>query len=337
MPPPEQSSEAPRGKVASLADLVGWTPFQIVPKPDDILVHWIDLHDSGFAEPFFAQTVEKRLTDPARQVITTPITALQEVAGLAESRPPGAFVFHCARAGSTLLANAFRALPGNIVLAEPPPFNQLMGAPHRYQAAGPWPGWLRDLLVCLSQPRRPGDRRSIVKFNSLTTLEGTRLAKVFPQVPCLFLYRHPLEVMVSALKAPPIWLKLQQDPDGAARRLALPPKSLRDIPPEDFAGLALKRIFETALDQTHWLFLNYEDLTAENLPAIAAALGLPLEAASEARLQAVFGRDAKSLDPAAFTADAAQKRAAAGPAVQAACAAHLAASFQALEARRLRF
>ena len=140
----------------SPADLVGWTPFQIVPQPDNIYVHWIQLGDLHFADPFFGQTVERRLQEPARQVVTTPITALAEVAGLAQSLPPGAFVFHCARAGSTLLANAFRVLPGNLVLAEPQPINQLMGAPHRHQPEGPWPAWLRDLLACLGQPRRPG-------------------------------------------------------------------------------------------------------------------------------------------------------------------------------------
>lgn len=329
MPPPARPQ--------SLADLVGWTPFQIVPRPDNILVHWIDLQDRGFDEPFFSQTIEKHLTDPARQVVTTPIAALGELAGLVESRPPGAFIFHCARAGSTLLANAFRALPGNIVLAEPPPFNQLMGAPNRYDTDGPWPGWLRDLLICLSQPRRPDDRRSIVKFNSLTALEGERLARVFPQVPCIFLYRHPLEVMVSALEAPPVWLQIRQDPAGAARRLALPPEAIAEVSAEDFAGQALRRIFETALAQDHWLFLNYEDLTAANLPAIAAALGLPDAAASAAKLAGVFQQDAKSAGPAAFTADSAKKRAAAGPAVQAAFATHLADAYQALEARRLRF
>ena len=87
----------------SPADLVGWTPFQIEPRPDNIYVHWIQLGDLNFADPFFGQTVERRLQDPARQVVTTPITALAEVAGLAQSLPPGAFVFHCARAGSTLL------------------------------------------------------------------------------------------------------------------------------------------------------------------------------------------------------------------------------------------
>lgn len=337
MSPSEPPKEPPR----SIADLVGWTPFQIVPQPDKILVNWIHLQGATFAEPFFGQTIEKRLKDPARQVITTPIAALNEVAGLVESRPPEAFIFHCARAGSTLLANACRALPGNIVLVEPPPINQVMTAPHRYQAGGPWSGWLRDLLTCLGQPLRPEDRRSVVKFNSLTALEGTRIAQVFPEVPCLFLYRHPLEVIVSALKAPPIWLKLQKDPANAALRLELPPGSLNDVTPEEFAGQALKRIFEAALAQEQWHFLNYEDLTAENLPTIAAALKLPLDPGTDSgtghAMQAVFQQDAKSVDPTTFRADTAQKRAAASPAVKEATAKHLEDAFQALESRRLRF
>ena len=320
-----------------LADLVGWTPFQIVPQPDNILINWFHLQGATFDEPFFGQTIEKRLQDPARQVITTPISALAEVAGLVESRTPGAFIFHCARAGSTLLANAFRALPGNIVLAEPPPINQLMSAPHRYLAAGPWPDWLRDMMRCLSQPLRPDDRRSIVKFNSLSALEGALIAQVFPQVPCLFLYRHPLEVMVSALKAPPIWMKLRKDPENAAQCLALPSTALRDASPEEFAGQALKRIFETAAAEEHWHVLNYEDLTPENLPAIAALLDLPYGSEAEAALAAVFQQDAKSTDETTFAADAARKRAAASPAVQAACATYLEEAYRALERRRARF
>ena len=250
--------------------------------------------------------------------------------------PPGAFVFHCARAGSTLLTNAFRALPGNIVLAEPQPFNQLMGAPHRELKDGPWPGWLRDLLACLGQPRRAEDRRSIVKFNSLTTLEGPRLTEVFPEVPALFLYRHPLEVMVSALESPPIWLKLRDDPEAAARRLGLPLEAVQDTASEDFCSLALKQLFEAALAQENWRFLNYEDLTPEKLPAIAEALDIPTAELSPDALQAAFQRDAKSLDGGAFTADAARKRDEASPALQAAYAEHLEEAYQALEARRLR-
>ena len=324
----------------SLADLVGWTPFQIEPRPDNILVHWIHLGEAAFAEPFFGQTIQNCMDDPAlgdlkQRVVTTPITALTEVAKLAEAVPPGAFLFHCARAGSTLLANAFRALPGTIVLAEPQPFNQLMGAPHRHQEDGPWPAWLKDLLACLGQPRQAGDRLSVVKFNSLTTLEGGRLTKVFPEVPALFLYRHPLEVMVSALESPPIWLKLRDDPEGAARRLGLPQETVQDVSPEDFCGLALKQLFEAALAQGNWHMLNYEDLTPETIPAIAEALAIPADGLAPGALQAVFQRDAKSLEGAAFTADAAQKRQEASPAVQAACRAHLEAAFAALEARRL--
>lgn len=319
----------------SPADLVGWTPFQIVPQPDNIYVHWIQLGDLHFADPFFGQTVERRLQDPARQVVTTPITALAEVAGLAQSLPPGAFVFHCARAGSTLLANAFRVLPGNLVLAEPQPINQLMGAPHRHQPEGPWPAWLRDLLACLGQPRRPGERRSIVKFNSLATLDGARLTAVFPRVPALFLYRHPLEVMVSALESPPVWLKLQNDLEGAARRLSLPAEALASLSQEDFCGLALKKIFEAALAQDHWLFVNYRDLSPKTLPALTAQLGIADENPPVGALEAVFRQDAKSIDGEAFSADAARKQKQASPAVRAACEKHLEAAYQDLETRRL--
>ena len=327
MSSPEQSK--------SPADLVGWTPFQIVPQPDNIYVHWIQLGDLHFADPFFGQTVERRLQDPARQVVTTPITALAEVAGLAQSLPPGAFVFHCARAGSTLLANAFRTLPGNLVLGEPQPINQLMGAPHRHQPEGPWPAWLRDLLACLGQPRRPDERRSIVKFNSLATLDGTRLTAVFPRVPALFLYRHPLEIMVSALESPPVWLKLQNDPEGAARRLSLPAEALAGLSQEDFCGLALKQIFEAALAQNHWLFVNYPDLSPESLPALTAQLGIGDENPPAGALEAVFRQDAKSIDGEAFTADAARKQKQASPAIKAACEKYLEAAYRDLEARRL--
>ena len=317
------------------SDLVGWTPFQIAPKPGDASVYWIDLKQLHFAEPFFGETVEKRLQEPGREVATTPIGTLSEVAAIAPHLPMGAFVFHASRTGSTLLANAFKALPGNLVLGEPFPVIQMLTFLHRYEETSPWSSWMRGLMACLSQPRRESEARVIVKFTSHHTLDLTLIRRLYPQTPRVFLYRDPLEVMVSALANPPHWLKLYDQPARAARLFGKDPYTLGSLTREDYCAYALRRIFDAALAEEDLPFIDYRDLSPESVLQLAGRLGLPLEDESEAKLREVFSLDAKSAEPRPFEDDSARKQAEATPAMRSGYEKYLAPIAESLAARRL--
>jgi len=60
---------------------------------------------------------------------------------------------------------------------------------------------IRALISALGQPRH-GERRLFVKLEPWHTLELPLIRRVFPDVPFLFVYRDPLEILVSQALMP---------------------------------------------------------------------------------------------------------------------------------------
>ncbi len=56
--------------------------------------------------------------------------------------------------------------------------------------------WLRWMLSALAQPRQ-GERHFFIKFDAWHVLQWPLIRRAFPEVPWIFLYREPIEVMVS--------------------------------------------------------------------------------------------------------------------------------------------
>ena len=56
-------------------------------------------------------------------------------------------------------------------------------------------------MSAISQPRN-GEQRLYVKLDAWHTFDLPLLRRAFPDTPWIFLYRNPIEVMVSAMKAP---------------------------------------------------------------------------------------------------------------------------------------
>ncbi len=60
--------------------------------------------------------------------------------------------------------------------------------------------WLRGMLSALGQRRNGDEKKFFVKFDSWHTINLPLIRRAFPDVPWIFLYRDPLEVMVSQLR-----------------------------------------------------------------------------------------------------------------------------------------
>jgi hypothetical protein len=58
---------------------------------------------------------------------------------------------------------------------------------------------LRSVISALGQPRLGVEENYIIRFSPFNVLALPFIKKVFPEVPWIFLYRHPLEVVVSDL------------------------------------------------------------------------------------------------------------------------------------------
>jgi len=111
--------------------------------------------------------------------------------------PPTGFIFHESRVGSTLVANLLATDPYSMVFSE--------SAPPVYA--------LRHLCNSCSRSRRvrlfrnvvtamgcsPVHKRLFFKFQSISTTEIGIALEAFPDVPWVFLFRHPVQTMMSHL------------------------------------------------------------------------------------------------------------------------------------------
>ena len=105
----------------------GWLPVDAVVVDGRPGLLWLNMAGVDLAEPFFQQTVDRLRSElPTRAERYTEFDALVQLEKDFESIPPTGFIFHSSRCGSTLLANACRAIDGAIVLSEPPAVDKLI-------------------------------------------------------------------------------------------------------------------------------------------------------------------------------------------------------------------
>jgi hypothetical protein len=119
-----------------------------------------------------------------------------------DSLPPDGFIFHMSRCGSTLVAQMLAALPANIVISEAAPIDAIVqlcrSSPHV-----PMPrqtDLLRAIVAAYGRPRAGRERHFFVKLDCWHALALPLFALAFPKTPWLFLYRDPVEVMVSHVR-----------------------------------------------------------------------------------------------------------------------------------------
>src|SRR6185369_5327085 len=114
---------------------------------------------------------------------------------------PQGFIFHMSRCGSTLVSRMLGSLPRSIVLSEAGPIDSVLRAGFRAPslAEAEHVSWLRGMVSALGQRRAPDDNRLFIKFDSWSIVYLGLIERAFPEVPWLFVYRDPVEVMVSQM------------------------------------------------------------------------------------------------------------------------------------------
>jgi hypothetical protein len=222
------------------------------------------------------------------------------------------------------------ALPRSTSVSEAPPIDTIL-------QLGLTTGWSSERRVAalrnvVGAYGRRSERRGgpfFVKLDSWHTLALPLFRAAFPTVPWVFLYRDPIEILVSQMR--------QRGPQTVPQ--LMPPAfygldAAPDVPAEEYCARVLERIASAALEHPEGgLAVDYSELPAAFEARILPHFGVSRDPAEASRLAAAAARDAK--DPnRAFRADAAEKREGASDAVKAAAAAYLASVHEALEAWR---
>lgn len=184
----------------TIEQLIGWTPIRVFLRGEQFLVDWAWLGEVRFREPFFEDTIRRALHDPATLLFRqeTPIEMLEEFAVVRPGLKPSGFVFHMSRCGSTLIPQMLAALAQNLAISEAGPVDTILRAHYQVQGISEEQRirWLRGIVNALGQGRH-GESHYVIKFDSWHTLFLPTILKAFPDVPWIFLYRNPVEVMVS--------------------------------------------------------------------------------------------------------------------------------------------
>jgi hypothetical protein len=326
------------GVTAARHALAGWTPIEVRWAGGAPVVRWCFTEGIDFSDPFFRQSVDRGLADPLRLLFwrETGIKELAELAGSSPGLEPSGFVFHLSRCGSTLVTQMFAGLVGALVLSEPDPLDAIL----RAQTANPdisdadVATWLAWMISALAQRRRPDQDRLVVKFDAWAIFLWPLIRRAFPDTPAVFVYRDPVEVLVSQLghrgyHMVPGTLPLDW--------FGFTPDDLADSSAEQFCAAVLAALCRAALGAAEGgslRLIQYRGLPEAVPQVIAPLFGFEVGPAERTVFATTAGRDAKN-PILSFVADGERKQEQATPAVRSAVAASAGPAYAALESLRL--
>lgn len=316
----------------STHDFKNWLPISIKTAGAEPVVEWFHVGSLRFKEPFFDHTVHAAIRTPFNLLFRHQ-TSLEEMMQWAEANPgiePSGFIFHMSRCGSTLVSQMLGKVARHLVFSEPPPFDSLLRLDRRGASEEQRIRWLRAWMSAAGQSRH-GEDKLFVKLDAWHTLDLPLIRRAFPNTPWVFIFRNPIEVMVSTLKSPSSYLI---------------PGALADFLPdldiatsvamsrEDYAARLLSTVCASALKHlpaSDGIAIDYTDLTSAVTTTIARHFGLQLSDDDIAAMNAATAFHAKT-PQFFFEADAEAKQREASPEIRAACAHELDALYDKLRA-----
>lgn len=320
-----------------MTDFTHWAPMRIFWRDAQPMVDWGFLGTRRFTDPFFGQTIHQCVTHPADLLFRhqTPLATLGEIVGAQPSLRPAGFIFHLSRCGSTLVTQMLAAAPENLVLSEPDPVDTILRSHFRDPAIteAQRRQWLQWLVGALGWRRHAEEQHLFVKFDCWHARFLPLIERAFPGVPWIFVYREPIEVLVShqgqrgAQMIPGVLEPALFGWDAAmVGRMSL----------EEYGARVLAAIGETALARVRagaGKLVNYSQLPELLWQVVHEHWQVPLPSAACARMQAAAARHAKN--PAlAFAADSKAKQRAATPELRAVADQWLAGVYHQLEQQR---
>lgn len=242
----------------------GWMPVDAVVVDERPGLLWMQLADVHFNEPFFQQTVDRvRAEHPKRAEKFTEFDALLQFDKVLPRVEPTGFIFHSSRCGSTLLANACRALTDSIVLSEANPIDKLLARfvtdADNAVKKSLYSVFLRAVVNALVQDDQ---KRVFIKFSCCSVSQLASIQRIWPNVPWVFLYRDPVETIVSNVANPPAWL-LDEDHRILAHITGTSPGDVAEMSLEERCARSIGSFFTTAHTLAHdnSMLLNYNLLS----------------------------------------------------------------------------
>ena len=323
------------------ADFKGMLPVDAVVVDGRPGLWWMDMSGVSLTEPFFQQTVERAKSNGNnRRELFTEFDALLQLEKQLDSVQPTGFIFHSSRCGSTLVANACRAISNSIILSEANAIDKLIARlitdPGDVKASL-YSVFLRGVVQALAQRRTGNEEHLFIKFACCSFAQIERIRRIWPNVPWLFLYRDPVETIVSNLKDVPPWL-LDKDRRVLASIVSASPDEVAEMTLEELCARTVGSLFSTAhgLANDNSMLLNYKQLS---VPVMSSVLKFFKVSPSTTELETIkrasqtYSKEASG--SRVFVADTHAKQQLASGAVREAAAKWASEPYQLLEQKRL--
>jgi sulfotransferase family protein len=322
--------------VIKAPQLAGWVPVRLYWNDSEPIVDWCFLGEERFVEPFFAQTIELCLRRPFNLLFRHQ-TSISVLCSWREKSPglkPSGFIFHMSRCGSTLVAQMLASLSQSVVVSEASPIDSVIRARLRDTQLTEVQqiDWLRSMISALGQRRTGNESHYFIKFDAWNTLDLTLIRKAFPEVPWIFMYRDPVEVLISQLgRRGAHMIPGVIDPLLFGMDIAM----ATSMSSEEYCASVLATICKAALEHhREGRLINYQELP-EALLEPSGFLGVTFTASQIDSMRQVTKVHAKN-HSATFEADGARKKQKANEAVREATSKWLYPIYEQLEDARLR-
>jgi len=325
-----------------LPDLKGWLPVDAVVIDGRPGLWWMEMADVSLDEPFFQQTVDRAKTKNRGELFTE-FDVLLQLEKVLESVPPTGFIFHSSRCGSTLVANACRAIANSIVLSEANAIDKLIARFFTDANEGGvkeslYSIFLRGVVHALGQRRSGNEQHLFIKFACTSFAQIERITRIWPHVPWLFLYRDPVETIVSNANHQPSWL-LDDDWRVLASITGVSTNEVAAMSLEERCARSIGSFYSraVALANDKSMLLNYNQLS---VPVISSVLEFfnvspsTQELEAIARTSGVYSKEVSRTRP--FEDDAGAKQKLASDLVREMAARWANEPYQLLEQKRLR-
>lgn len=256
--------------------LTDWIPARVSWQEEEPLIDWCYLGEQLISEVNFDQTLNKCVELPFNLLFRhqTSMEVLRRVNEVRPGMRPTGFIFHSTRSGSRLLMRMLTALPANTGLLEAQPLDSILRA-KRFNPSvtdAQRVDWVRLMVSCLAQASQRGERHLFIKFDSWSIFERQSVRLAFPEVPWIFVYRDPIEELVSQMG--------QRDahmiPGAIDPQLfGMDHATISEMAPEDYCARVLRSLFEAALQSLPdgGLLINSSQLPAA-FSTISAFFGL---------------------------------------------------------------
>jgi len=260
----------------------GLIPIELNASQGDAL--WLDFGDFHCFEGHFRRSlavwraIRKGANPPVEPwQCTSSLEFLRSAPEPSESLSPSGFILHAGRCGSTLLAKVLARSTEHMVFGEGGPHNQIW--PVIEASSEPAAPLFRNLLLHTGRRRVASHRAHIVKFTSWNIMHVERIREAFPEVPALFLFRHPAAILASYRRKMPGWLGTKNSKQAIWQS----------------AESAITDFFRHALRAGDSLrYLDYADLTPRMLPTVLRIFQLNPPQRDLELMQAEFSWDSKS-------------------------------------------